>query len=94
MNNLEEKRIAMSSMIEDWRKSCKSKKRYCLDNGINEAKFHYWFKRINQGSAPLTGFISIEKPSGVKDIELVYPNGVKLRVDADLSLLSRLIHLY
>lgn len=94
MNNLEEKRIAMSSVIEDWRSSGKSKKRYCIDNGINEAKFYYWFSRINQAAAPAAGFIPIQKQSSIKEIEVVYPNGVKLKVDADLSPLSRLIHLY
>lgn len=84
----------MASLIEGWRSSGQSKKRYCLDNGINEAKFYYWFRRINQAAAPIIGFIPIEKQSSATEIEVVYPNGVKLKVNADLSLLSRLIHLY
>ena len=94
MNNLEEKRSAMVEMIADWRSSGKSKKRYCLEKGINEAKFYYWFSRSKETKDSSTGFVPIQKPSGVKEIEVVYPNGVKLKVGGDLILLSQLIHLY
>ncbi|WP_409529652.1 IS66 family insertion sequence element accessory protein TnpA, partial [Sphingobacterium sp.] len=45
MNNLEEKRERMLSMIAEWHRSGKSKKAYCAENGINEATFYYWFSR-------------------------------------------------
>lgn len=94
MNNLKEKRSAMVAMIEDWRSSGKSKKQYCLENGINEAKFYYWYSRIKEAGSSSPGFIPIQKPSGISEIEVVYPNGVKLKVNGDLLLLSQLIHLY
>ncbi|WP_410528657.1 IS66 family insertion sequence element accessory protein TnpA [Sphingobacterium sp. GVS05A] len=31
----------MLSMIADWQQSRKSKKAYCMENGINEATFYY-----------------------------------------------------
>lgn len=82
------------AMIEDWRSSGKSKKGYCLENGINEAKFYYWYSRSKETENPTPGFIPIQKASIVREIEVVYPNGVKLKVNGDLSLLSQLIHLY
>lgn len=94
MNNVEEKRTAMVAIIDDWRSSGKSKKQYCLENGINQAKFYYWYSRTNKTEDSTAGFIPIQKPSGVREIEVVYPNGVKLKVNGDLSLLSQLIHLY
>lgn len=94
MNNLEEKRNAMVAMIEDWRSSGKSKKQYCLEKGVNEAKFYYWYSQINGKESAARGFIAIEKSSGARDIELFYPNGVKLKVTGDLLLLSQLIRLY
>ncbi|WP_380905298.1 IS66 family insertion sequence element accessory protein TnpA [Sphingobacterium suaedae] len=41
----EEKRAQMFAMIADWQQSGMSKKRYCEENGINEAAFYYWFSR-------------------------------------------------
>lgn len=64
MNNLKEKRSAMTAMIEDWQSSGKSKKQYCQEKGINEAKFYYWYSRINDTERIPRGFITIEKPSG------------------------------
>lgn len=84
----------MVAIIEDWRSSGKSKKQYCLEKGINEAKFYYWYSRTDKTKDSTPGFIPIQKPSGVSEIEVVYPNGVKLKVNADLMLLSHLIHLY
>ncbi|WP_432713016.1 IS66 family insertion sequence element accessory protein TnpA [Pedobacter sp.] len=94
MNNLEEKRSAMIAMIEDWRSSGKSKKQYCLEKGINAAKFYYWYSRSKETESTPGVFIPIEKRSGTREIEVFYPNGVKLKVDGDLLLLSQLIHLY
>lgn len=84
----------MSAMIEDWQSSGKSKKQYCLEKGINEAKFYYWYSRNNEKGGTPRRFIPIEKPSGAGEIELSYPNGVKLKVNGDLSLLAQLIRLY
>lgn len=84
----------MAAMIEDWRSSGKSKKQYCLEKGINEAKFYYWHSRINEKEDTPCGFIPIEKDSGTREIEIFYPNGVKLKVNSDLLLLSQLIRLY
>lgn len=94
MNNLKEKRSAMSAMIEDWQSSGKSKKEYCLEKGINEARFYYWYSRINRKEDTPLGFIPIERHSGIREIEVFYPNGVKLKVNVDLPLLAQLIRLY
>lgn len=94
MNNLEEKRSAMISMVEDWRSSGKSKKQYCLEKGINVAKFYYWCSRISETENLSGNFIPIAKSSATSEIELFYPNGVKLKVNGDLLLLAQLIRLY
>ncbi len=84
----------MFSMIADWSQSGKSKKRYCEENGINEATFYYWFSRIKENDTSSGGFIAIDKSCGKGDVEVIYPNGVRIRVDTDLGLLSQLIRLY
>ncbi|WP_294186974.1 IS66 family insertion sequence element accessory protein TnpB [uncultured Sphingobacterium sp.] len=62
MNNLEEKRERMLSMIADWHRSGKSKKAYCAENGINEATFYYLFSRSKENdTAGIGSFITIDK---------------------------------
>lgn len=53
----EEKRAQMLSMIADWQQSGMSKKRYCAENGVNEAGFYYWFSRCKENGTASGGFI-------------------------------------
>lgn len=92
--NKEEKRDRMLSMISDWQQSGMSKKRYCEENGINEATFYYWFSRSKENGASSGGFIAIENAGKKRGVEVIYPNGVRIRADTDLGLLSQLIRLY
>lgn len=82
----------MRSMIADWQQSGKSKKSYCAEKGINEAKFYYWISRIKETNSGR--FITIDKSNKHNDIEVIYPNGVRIKVENDLGLLSQLIRLY
>lgn len=84
----------MLSMIADWQQSGKSKKAYCAEKGINEAKFYYWISRIKESDKSDLGFITIDKSSKKGDVEVIYPNGVRIKVENDLGLLSQLIRLY
>nr|WP_325645279.1 hypothetical protein [Chitinophaga sp.] len=84
----------MLSMIADWQQSGKSKKAYCAENGINEATFYYWFSRIKENEASRGSFITINKTRGKGDIEIIYPNGVLIKAENDLALVSQLIRLY
>lgn len=84
----------MLSMISEWQRSGKSKKTYCLENGINEATFYYWFSRSKENGSATGSFITIGKSDRDSAIEVIYPNGVRIKVDTDLGLLSRLIRLY
>lgn len=84
----------MLDMVADWQRSGKSKKQYCRENGIAYSKFHYWSSRSKEDFSGPGRFIPLEGPVDKDGIEVIYPNGVRLKVDADLALLSRLIHLY
>lgn len=84
----------MLSMITDWQQSGKSKKAYCAEKGINEAKFYYWISRVKDNDTSQGGFITIDKSIRKGDVEVIYPNGVRIMVENDLGLLSQLIRLY
>lgn len=84
----------MLAMITDWQQSGLSKKRYCEENGINEATFYYWFSRSKENDTASGSFIAMSKPGRESAIEVIYPNGVRIKADTDLGLLSQLIRLY
>lgn len=88
-----EKSAFMLSMITDWQQSGKSKKQYCLEKGIREATFYYWFARSRE--QPSTGsFIRVDNVPATAQIEIIYPNGVRLHVQNDPGLIAQLIRLY
>ena len=89
----------MYQLVEDYQNSGKTQKEYSREAGIGYAKFNYWvckYRARHPSSA--TGFIKIETlqdKQQPQDLEVLYPNGVKLKVTgADLSLISQLIRLY
>ncbi len=84
----------MLAMITYWEQSGISKKRYCEENGINEPTFYYWFSRSKENEAAGGSFISIDKACRNSGVEVIYPNGVRIKADTDLGLLSQLIRLY
>lgn len=84
----------MFAMIADWQQSGMSKKRYCAEKGINEATFYYWYSRNKESISSPGSFISIDRTSKKREVEVIYPNGVRIKADTDLSLLSQLILLY
>lgn len=85
----------MLSMLSDWRVSGKSKKQYCAENGVSPSTFYYWFSRSKDSMEVSGDFVEISKIERQSaEVEITYPNGVRLKVGADLSLLSQLIRLY
>ena len=84
----------MFALIADWQQSGMSKKRYCAAKGINEATFYYWYSRSKENVSSAGSFISIDKACRKSEVEVIYPNGVRIKADTNLSLLSQLILFY
>ncbi|RRA92425.1 IS66 family insertion sequence element accessory protein TnpA [Paenimyroides viscosum] len=91
---IQDNRTQRLAMIADWQQSGKSKRAYCKENGINEAVFYYWLERSDEKKSKTGKFIAIEEETSQDEIELIYPNGVRLKVANNLALLSQLIKLY
>jgi hypothetical protein len=87
----------MREVILEFSKSGLSRKVFCEQRGINLHTFVYWLGKIKQDNL-FSGFIAVE-PLAKKtalDIELEYPNGVKLRIAVaeNLQTIHQLIALY
>lgn len=92
--SIEEK---MFELVEECLHSGKTQKQYSQEVGIGYAKFNYWVCRYRKHQQPLTtaGFIKVDTLPVSEELEICYPNGVRLKTTgADLSLISQLIRLY
>ncbi|MVX34387.1 MULTISPECIES: IS66 family insertion sequence element accessory protein TnpA [Myroides] len=91
------KQEIMYSHVEDWRTSGLTQSRYCESVGIKLATFSYWVVKHKSESTQLdNNFITVTKGqvSKTQEYEIVYPNGVKLRLQTDnLSELYSLVNL-
>ncbi|MDM1352594.1 MAG: IS66 family insertion sequence element accessory protein TnpA [Flavobacterium sp.] len=92
------KQEIMYSHVEDWKTSGLTQSKYCESVGINLATFSYWVIKYKNEAVQesSSNFIAIGKTSKTEDkqYEIVYPNGVKLRVETkDLSELYSLVNL-
>ncbi len=95
-----EQQEKMLTLVEDFHRSGKSQKEFCLEQGINTSTFSYWIKKKRMNENPQEAFLKIETKTSLTSfsadqVEIIYPNGVKLRItQPELSLISALIRLY
>jgi transposase-like protein len=87
----------MYQLVGCYEQSGQSQKEFCSQQGISLAKLNYWIRKYRLEQQPSVGFLKIETSlaSEHQELEICYPNGVRLKAHAaDLLLLSRLIRLY
>ncbi|MEX0686102.1 MAG: hypothetical protein WD098_08855 [Balneolales bacterium] len=84
---------AMFSLVERWRQSGQSKKAFCRDHDLKAPTFSYWVGRKNKANHQGEGFLPVDVSDyQAGQVELIYPNGVKLRLPGgDARLITALI---
>jgi hypothetical protein len=92
-------REEMTRLVQEYETSGQTQKCFSESKGVGFHKFNYWYRKLQREAVQPAGFHKIESVGGsqVRDCraELVYPNGVVLRLDhPEPELLSRLIRLY
>lgn len=90
------KQLKMYGLVEEFLASGMSLRRFCKGRDIKPATLGYWVKkkkaRFSEG-----GFVEITNNAVSFDttMELVYPNGVRLRTSSvDLRFVKKLLELY
>ena len=83
----------MLSLVAQWRESGQTQKDFCIFHGIKVCTLGYWIKRssVRDGKG---GFTEIRSMVQGGKIEVIYPNGVRISTDGDLSLIAKLVHIY
>jgi hypothetical protein len=92
-----EQQEKMLTLVEDFHRSGKSQKEFCLEQGIKTSTFSYWIKKKRLSKKPKEAFLKVETKASFSEesLEIIYPNGVRLKTSqADLSTISALIRLY
>lgn len=89
----------MLLLMKEFENSGLSQKEFSGSKNIGFHKFNYWYRKLKREQEELSGFVRVDTGKttshGGSQLELIYPNGVKLKVDCgDLPLLSQLIRLY
>lgn len=92
-------REEMTRLVREYETSGQTQKLFSESRGIGLHKFNYWYRKLKRETAAPSGFHKIEsggsRPARDCMAELVYPNGVVLRLDsADPDLVSHLVRLY
>ena len=92
-------REEMALLMEEFSRSGQTQKDFSAAKGMGLHKFNYWFRKLKRERETPAGFARVDMGAAHAgpnaQAELVFPNGIRLRVDAaNVSLLSRLIRLY
>ena len=101
MNKQDRKALSeeMHYHIQAWQDSKTTQKQYCIENNLAYHKFIYWLQKLREAQNPGGGiFIPVKTRLAtrvlVPEVELTYPNGVRLRLSPDsFEHISRLIRL-
>jgi hypothetical protein len=90
----------MQYHLTSWQQSEQSQKEYCQANNLPLYKFHYWIHKLRGSHNPLAdSFVPVNmqpssSPVSASDLEIAYPNGVRLKVPSgDVHLIGQLIRL-
>lgn len=87
----------MFALIEAYERSDLSGRDFCRDKGLVPSTFYYWKKKKAQmETGSDTGFVTIgPNPVTEGNLELIYPNGIRLRLEASqFALIGKLLRLY
>ncbi len=84
--------------IEAWQTGNQTQQVYCRENNLKYQKFIYWRNKFRRKQSPIEqAFIPVQLGQPViptpAELEIAYPNGVRLRVPADIQLIGQLIRL-
>ena len=85
---------------EDWKLSGLSVRDYCNNTGFDEGKFYYWRRKLTDSALPDTqGFVPVRmnnlnittaskeiESKSDSECEIIYANGVTLRINSAISL--------
>jgi len=85
----------MYRLIEEQQAGNQTATSFCQQRGIKLGTFNYWLRKKKQDVEPSSSFIAIDTNAATQgEAELIYPNGVRLRLENfDAHKIRQLINL-
>lgn len=84
----------MEAVVASFQSSGLTQREFCQRENIKLPTFSYWYRKLGAGATPTSSGFTEVTPTLPSDVlELVYPNGVRIRGIQDLSLLQLLVKL-
>lgn len=89
------KQEEMFQLVEQYRVSGLSAKNFAHGNNISASTMSYWIRK-KRSLEKESGFIEIANhTSGAMEVELIFPNGVQLRMNGtDPALIAKLVKMH
>ena len=86
MSKRESKRIEMFRLVEELESSGHDRQVFASQHGISLSKLDYWRHRYHhQSQEQASGFIELKNAPLESSFEIVYPNGVTVRLSGSPS---------
>ncbi len=85
--------------VQAWQQGAGSQKEYCRENNLSYHTFIYWIHKFRRNHIPVDqAFIAVQPDqpgtSLPQELEIAYPNGVRLRLPStDIQLIGQLLRL-
>jgi hypothetical protein len=84
----------MEETVASFKSSGLTQREFCLHENIKLPTFSYWYRKVCAAATPTpSGFTEVTASVQSSGLEVVYPNGVRVRGIQDLSLLQLLVKL-
>jgi hypothetical protein len=84
----------MEVMVASFKSSGLSQREFCLRENIKLPTFSYWYRKVGAATTPTSsGFTEVTPSLPSSGLEVVYPNGVRIRGIQDLAILPLLVKL-
>ena len=91
-------RNKMFQLVEEWKLSGENQISFCQNKNLHYHIFHYWLRRFKDQKSPAgNAFIPVSIPiseqTSSSEIEILYPNGVRIVLPkhSDLSMVRTFI---
>jgi hypothetical protein len=83
----------MEAAVASFQSSGLTQREFCLRENIKLPTFSYWYRKVNRNASATSNpvFTEVTAPEQPLGLEVVFPNGVRVRGIRDLSQIRQLI---
>lgn len=85
MSKRASKSVEMFRLVEELESSGRDRQVFASQHGITLSKLDYWRHRYHRQNQDMSGFVELKSAPIESFVEIIYPNGVTIRLPGDCS---------